>query len=75
MPHDGVEDQLTGVVRRDFQSAGDALGAVLAATTAAKRAEVRCMFLLSRRSWPEGVLEMGRGIARSTREATTRRGS
>jgi hypothetical protein len=34
MPQDKIEDQLTGLVRRDFQSAGDALGAVLAATTA-----------------------------------------
>ena len=34
MGHDRVEDQLTGLVRRDFQSAGDALGAILAATTA-----------------------------------------
>lgn len=32
--HNRVEDQLMGLVRRDFQSAGDALGAVLAATTA-----------------------------------------
>ena len=31
---DRVEEQLTGLIRRDFQSAGDALGAVLAATTA-----------------------------------------
>jgi hypothetical protein len=34
MNQDRVEEQLTGLVRRDFQSAGDALGAVLAATTA-----------------------------------------
>lgn len=33
MSQDRVEEQLTGLVRRDFQSAGDALGAVLAATT------------------------------------------
>jgi hypothetical protein len=32
--NDRVEEQLTGLVRRDFQSAGDALGAVMAATSA-----------------------------------------
>ena len=34
MNEDRVTQQLTGLVRRDFQSAGDALAAVLAATSA-----------------------------------------
>ncbi|HEY2802697.1 MAG TPA: hypothetical protein VGJ67_02110 [Actinomycetota bacterium] len=38
MTEDTVDEQLTDLIRRDFQSAGDALAAVLAATAAIRAA-------------------------------------
>ena len=38
MTEDTVDEQLTDLIRRDFQSAGDALAAVMAATAALRLA-------------------------------------
>ena len=38
MTQDTVDEQLTDLIRRDFQSAGDALAAVMAATAALRLA-------------------------------------
>ena len=37
MTQDDVDEQLTDLIRRDFQSAGDALAAVMAATATLRR--------------------------------------